>query len=370
MAKLNLVIADMDGKYMRGLSNYISTNHSSAFRVNCFTKPDPLIRHLEQEPYTDVLLISPDFYDIALKYPRIQLKGILSMGFLCQEYPDFQMLYKYNTGEKLLAEVVYLYSKLNPSTSRLSSNSKNSELIGVYSTVGGAGKTTIASALSMECAERGMASFYMNFESIQSTGMFFNINGKRNLSYIYYYLKEKRKNLSFLMEGIKSTDSDNGVQYFIPAESPLEYEELDSDEMKQLIWGIKEMGCYDFVFIDMSSTFDMKNYKILEMCDRIIMVTLQGPIALHKNKIFYNELVKLSDTDKDSVSDKIITVINRYECNAHDSFESYSDSTLAFMSIPEYSRALINESGRMVIEDENFRKAISQLMKEISDRRG
>jgi cellulose biosynthesis protein BcsQ len=370
LAKLNLIIADLDEKYIRGLSDYISANHSTAFLVSCFTKPDPLVRHLKQQSHTDVLLISPDFYDIVIGYPSIKLKVILSTGILSREYPDFQVLCKYNTGEKLLGEVVHLYSKLNPSESRLSSYSKNAEIIGVYSTVGGAGKTTIASALSMECTELGMTSFYLNLESIQSTGVFFNINGKRNLSYIFYYLKEKRKNLSFLMDGIKSTDADNSVQYFSPPESPLEYEELDSDEMEQLIRGIKEMGCYDFVFIDMSNTFDKKNLKIMEVCDRIILVTLQGPIAMHKNRILHNELVKLSDTDRDSISDKFITVINRNTNNDYESFECPTDAAPPFLRIPEYSRAIINEGGTMIIDDEGFRKAISQLMEEISDKRG
>ena len=366
MAKLNLVIADLDERYTRGLSDYISANHSTAFLVSCFTNPDSLIKYLGQQPRADVILISPDFYDTTVGYSNIKLKIMLSTGFLSQEYPDFQVLSKYSTGEKLLGEVVHLYSKLNPSELRLSPYSKNAELIGIYSTAGGAGKTTIAAALSMECAELGMHSFYLSIESIQSTGMFFNINGKRNLSYIYYYLKEKSKNLPFLMDGIKSTDADNGVQYFNPPESPLEYEELNSDEVEQLIQGIKGIGCYDFVFIDMSNTFDIKNYKIMELCDRIVFVTLQGPIAMHKDKILHNELIKLSDTDRDSVSDKFITVINRYKNADYESFEYSKDATPAILRIPEYSRVLINEGGRLVINDEGFRKAISQLMKEIS----
>lgn len=366
MAKLNLVIADSDERYIRGLSNYISSNHSAAFLVSCFTKPDLLTGHLKQQPLADVLLISPDFYDISKEYSNIKLKAVLSPGALSQEYPDFHILSKYNTGEKLLGEVVHLYSKLNPSELRISPYSKNAELIGVYSTAGGAGKTTIAAALSMECIELGMSSFYLNLESIQSTGIFFNLNGKRNLSYVFYYLKEKSKNLSFQMNGVKSTDADYGVQYFNPPESPLEYEELDLDELEQLILGIKGMGCYDFVFIDMSNAFDLKNYKIMELCDRVILVTLQGPIEMNKNKVLHNELVKLSGTDGESVADKFIKVINRFKNNNYESFEKHTDTDAAIVRIPEYSRALISEGGRLVIEDEGFRKAINQLMKEIS----
>lgn len=366
MAKLNLVIADFDESYVRGLSEYINSNHSPAFLVSCFTKADSFIRFMEQQPPADVLLISPDFYDISIGYANIKLKLVLSQGAIRQEYQAFQVINKYSTGEKLIGEVVHLYSKLNPSELRLSPYSKDAEFIGVYSPAGGTGKTTIAAALSIQCAELGMQSFYLNLESIQSTGAFFNSNSKRNLSYIFYYLKEKGKSLSFNMDGIKSTDTDYGVWYFDPPESPLEYEEIDSDNLGQLIQGIKEMGCYDYVFIDMSNTFDMKNYKIMNLCDRIVLVTLQEPISMNKNKLLYNELVKLSDSDKDCVLDKFINVINRYKDKNCESTESFANEAPVAVRVPEYSRALIKEDGRFAIDDDGFRKAINQLIKEIS----
>lgn len=370
MAKLSLVIADFDESYARRLSEYINSNHSAAFLVSCFTKADSYSRYMEQQPSIDVLLISPDFYDISIAYTNGKLKVVLSTGALSREYTGFQVINKYSTGEKLLGDVVHLYSMLNPSELRASPYSKSAELVGVYSPVGGAGKTTIATALSMQCAELGMHCFYLSLESIQSTGAFFNSNSKRNLSYVFYYLKEKSKNLSFKMDGIKSTDTDYGVQYFSPPESPLEYGEIDSDEIEQLIQGIKEMGCYDYVFIDMSNTFDMKNYRLMNLCDRIVLVTLLDPVSMHKNRLLNNELVKLRDKDKACVLDKFINVINRYKERNCNSIESFSGSAPAAVWIPEFSRAMIKEDGRLVIDDEGFRKAIERLIEEISGKCG
>lgn len=360
MSKLNLVIADFDESYIRGLSEYINSNHSPTFMVSCFTRIDSFSGYLEQQPPTDVLIISPDFYDVSVGYTQIKLRVLLSTGALRHDYPGFQVISKYSTGEKLLGEVVHLYSKFTPFELRLPSYSKKTELIGVYSPSGGAGKTTIAAALSIQCAEMGIGSFYLNLESIQSTGVFFNSNSKRNLSYIFYYLKEKSRNLSFKMDGIK--DTEDGVQYFNPPESPMEYEEINSEELEQLLQGIKGMGCYDFVFIDMSSTFDMKNYKIMELCDRIVLVTLCEPIALHKSRVLLNELIKLSNTDKVNVSDKFITVINKYKDNSSENIENLTSWIPAEVRISEYSRTLIKEDGRAAIEDEGFRKGINKLI--------
>lgn len=366
MAKLNLVIADLDARYAKGLSDYINCNHSTAFMVNCFTRPDALACYLKKQQQADVLLISPDFYDISLSNPNIKLKVLLSSGTLSRDYPDFQILNKYSTGEKLLGDIVYLYSKLNPFEQRLSPCVKDTTLIGVYSPAGGTGKTTIAAALSAACTSMGMQSFYLNLESIQSTGMLFASKGKRNLSYIFYYLKEKSRSLAFRMEGIKSTDTGYGVQYFKPPESPLEYEEIVQEELEQLLNAIREMGSCSYVFIDMSSSFDSKNYKIMDLCDHVVLVSLQEPISLHKRRIFQNELVKLSESDKDNISDKLIDVVNRYNGRSSEYHDPSGDGISASVYIPEYSSAFIDEEGRLVINDEDFRKAINRLVGEIT----
>jgi cellulose biosynthesis protein BcsQ len=360
VARLNLVIADFDERYLRGLSEYINTNHSSAFMASCFTKIGYFIDYMEGQPPVDVLIISPDFYDISAAYSHIKLRVMLSTGVLSREYPGFQLISKYSTGEKLVCEVVHLYSQLNPFETRLPNHSKNTKFIGVYSPAGGTGKTTIAAALSIQCAEQGMEAFYLNLESIQSTEVFFHSSNKRNLSYVFYYLKEMSSNLSFKMDGIKNTE--DGVQYFSSPESPMEYDEINPVELERLIKGIKDMRCYDYVFIDMSNTFDMKNYKILNLCNHILMVTLHEPIALYKSRVMFNELVKLSVSDKNNVSDKIIIVINRYKDKSGEGADIYIEEYPVAVKLPEYSRTLIKEDGRVAVDDDDFTRGINQLI--------
>lgn len=348
----------MDDRYAKGLSDYINCNYSTAFQASCFTKPEALEDYLQKKQQADVLMISPDFYDISIKYPGIKLKLLLTDGAVSGGYPGFQLLNKFNTGERLLSDIVYLYSKLNPDEHRFTPYSKDTRLIAVYSAAGGAGKTTIATALSAVCSSMGLQIFYLNLESFQSTGAFFATKSKRTLSYIFYYLKERSMNLSFRMQGIKSTDEVYGVQYFNPPDSPLEYDELTVDELELLLNGIREMNVYSYVFIDMSSSFDSKNCKILELCDRIVLVNLQEHIAMHKCRKFMDELVKLDGKEKGNISDKLITVINRYRGG--------STEAAASICIPEYSRAYLDAEDRIVIDDEGFRNAIKQLAGRLS----
>lgn len=367
MAKLKLVIADADESYIRGLSEYINSNHSADYLVSCFTRADSFRAYMDKHPIIDIFLAGPEFCDSIAETDNIKLKLLLSAGTVEREYPGFNEVNKYNTGEKLLSEVAYLYSQYIPFELRHSSHSISSMLVGVYSASGGTGKTTIAVSLSAQCAELGMKCFYLNLESLQSTGAFFNSDSKRNLSYGFYYLKEKRNNLSFKLNGIKNTDFDYGVQYFSPPESPLEYEEVDSAELECLIQGIRELERYDCIFIDMSSVFDRKTRKLMQLCDKIILVNLQEPMAMHKSKLLDTELMRLKDTGKDSMNDKFIYVINRYKDNGSVIKDCSEGGISAAIQIPEYSRVLIKEDGRLAIDDEGFRNAINRIIKTIME---
>lgn len=351
---MNLIIADIDEAYVRGLVSYVNLHHFSTFSVSCFTKHDVYLSYMEHQPPIDVLLVGPEFYDLAVSHPNIRLKVMLSSSPLKEAQPGFQHINKFNTGEKLIGELVHMYSGLDPSEIGFSSNQKDTRFIGVYSPSGGTGKTTIAVALAMQCRELGMKAFYLNLETISSMAMFFDVGSKRNLSYVFYYLKEKSSNFSFRLEGIKITDHDSGVDYFSPPESPMEYEELDLDELNELLQGIRGMNSYDYIFVDMPSTFDKKNLRIMEICDRIILIEVPGQASQIKKQVLLKELAKHASGGDTTISEKLVEVINRYKGSGMEGTGH---------NIPEYSRTLLREDGRLTIDDEDFRKAVNQLIK-------
>ncbi len=359
MAKVNLIIADIDEAYVRGLVSYVNLHHFSTFSVSCFTKHDVYISHMEHQPSIDVLLVGPEFYNLTVSHPNIRLKVMLSSSPLKEEQPGLQLINRFNTGEKLIGELVHMYSRLDPSEIGFSSDQKDTRFIGVYSPSGGTGKTTIAAALAMQCRELGMKAFYLNLEAISSMAMFFNAGSKRNLSYVFYYLKEKSSNLSFRMEGIKTTDPDNGVDYFSPSESPMEYEELEPDELTELLQGIRGMNSYDYIFIDMPSTFDKKNLRIMEICDRIILIEVPGQASHIKKQVLLKELARHASGCDTTISERLVEVLNRYK-------GSWTEGT--GHRIPEYSRTLLKEDGCLAIDDEDFQKAVNQLMRILTNK--
>jgi hypothetical protein len=66
------------------------------------------------------------------------------------------------------------------------------------------------------------------------------------------------------------------------------------------------------------------------------------------------------------VSDKLITVINKYKDKRDMDLENPMKDADKTVRVPEYTRTLVRTDGRVVIDDENFRKSVKQLINLIS----
>lgn len=366
MSRLNLIIADTEEAYAKGLSEYINACHSSAFSVSCFTKPDAFYEIMNRRPPADVLLVSPEFYEISSGHDYIRLRLLLSDGSFKKECNGFQPIDKFNTGEKLLSEIMHLYSSVDPVKAKLQDQDREVRIASVFSPAGGAGKTTVAASMAVQASDKGMRVFYLNLEPIQSTGIFFDTNSTRNLSYVFYYLKEKSSNFSMRLEGVKTRDAGTGVDYFSPPDSLSEYGEIEAEELEKLVNGIKGMGCYDRIIIDMPSGFDRKSQKIFSLCDHILVVMTGEPISVLKYSLLQSELKKMEDSGQINIADKFVTVMNRYKESVSGIHEEQTAITGRAYRVPEYGRALIKESGKLVVDDNDFRNAIDSLLDAIS----
>ncbi|MGE5630278.1 MAG: hypothetical protein ACM3TR_04175 [Caulobacteraceae bacterium] len=369
MGKLGLVIADIDENYVRGLINYIEAANSRDFQVSSFTQLNSFQNFLSKNKLSDIILVCPEFYEETALKTEAKLVVILFPGVLDKEYPGCETVNKYQTGEKIISNIFYLYSKVNPDEVHISNCEKRAKVVGIYSPAGGTGKTTIAASLSSHCVEQGLSSFYLNFENIQSTEIFFDCSSERSLSYVFYYLKEKDKNLTFKIDGVKCLDTSSGVQYFTPPQSPLELDEVAPDELEQLLHQLKRTGKYDFVFIDMSSAFDTKNIRLMQLCDQVIAVYTQDLSAKHKFRTLVNNLDKLDSTFGHGLSAKFISVINKYKENPYDSMDDNLISRIPLRcKIPEYSKSIIQENGKIAVNDSSFLKSVDELINVLLDR--
>lgn len=318
MSKIHLIIADADEAYVDCIVNYIANNYSHRFQVNSFTEQQYLSDYISSnEKDVDILLICNEWYTNPILKDKIGTIIILSEGMLTDEAIDYKVINKYQRGDKLVSSILNCFAEANPNKCYISDKEKKTKLIAVYSPIGGVGKTSITVASSIKSAEDGKSVFYLNLENIQSTSNFFDCENCKSISNVLYYIKEKKKNITMKIEGVRCIDSQYNIHYFSPPDSCIDLNEMSIDEVQYLLDKLKGSKDYDEIFIDMSSNLDEKNVAVLNTSDEIILVVEQGDMAMTKMNLFMAELDMFSKRNCLDLSHKMRIVLNKYKHNTN-----------------------------------------------------
>lgn len=315
MWKINLVLADVDERYIESLSKFIRSSYMNKFNLNVFTQKDSLVTFLNgRAGKIDILIVAPELFSEEMKGLKAGIIIILSNGNKPESVNGIPCINKYQTGDLILNSVLELFSDTNPGAESILRGSKNTVLISVYSPIGGSGKTTISLGLSALFAKKGMKTLYLNLETINSIPYFIkNSNQEIGMSNLLFYLKENKKNLSIKIDALKSYDRALGISYFNPADFSLEIDELTEFDIGTLLFELKEVGQFDVVVTDTDSVFNRRNLAVLNSSDSIIMPVLQGTLAKYKLEVFERELKKINSIQENALNERITPVINRFQ---------------------------------------------------------
>lgn len=368
MAKIKMVIADTDEDYIEGLYNFITCNYFGRFQLSSYTRESYLLEFLDNNTdKIDILLISPELYSDQLQRYHIKTVIILSSGKLASGIENFECINKYQHAGKLINQILNIYAEQNHSEVSVNAGSKKTKVVGFYSPVGGSGKTTVSIVSSIISTQMGRSAFYLNFEDFHSTPLLLNCENHLNLSNILYYLKEKNKNIMLKMEACRCIDDVTGIHYFMPPESIIEMDEMLPEELQQLIIHLKNMSYYDVVFVDMSSSFNRKNVKLMESCDEVIIVLTQDSTTEVKVNSFIKELDILSSKNGSNLLDKLTFVLNKSSIHVPTYFRNlnFNGKTIAF-SLPQFSTPITRQTILHYANSDNeFSKNVNQLLNHV-----
>lgn len=317
---ISLVLADEDEGYAESMANFLISDFLHKFQVSSFTKKESIDRYFADDvKKTDILLISPGLYHQSLPLSRIGTLIILSNGRMPPEAEKYPSVNKYQHGEKFVNSILNIFCEQNPDEILEAAGGKKTKVVGVFSPSGGSGKTSIAVSCSLQCARKGQSVFYLNLESVSSTPLYFNCEGRENFSNILYYIKERSRNFTLKMEGTRCIDAEFDVHYFCPPDSIMEMQEISPEELVFLIQQMKFWGQYDYIFVDMSSSFDTLNIEILKVCDRILLVMSESSYSMIKTKTLFDQLDIIDQRSGLSISEKSTIVLNK--CTGSGKFE-------------------------------------------------
>ncbi|MCX8129528.1 MAG: AAA family ATPase [Clostridia bacterium] len=337
MAGINLVIADNDEAYLDSFVSYMIRYYPHRFTVNTFSGIKDLRGYLEEvSDKVDILLISEDLEHDSVDKSKIGCFIILTKGKAARGEGEQYCINKYQYGDRLAACILGVYSEKTGGKFNGESKNKNTRVVSVFSPQGGSGKTSIALSACIQCARKGSMVFYLNLEEFNSTSAFLNCKSDLNFSNVIYYLKERSRNLALKIEASKCVDPVWGFHYFAPSDNDVEINEISFEDVNELIDQIKSLGIYDFIFIDMSSSFNARNTGLLGISDRILLVFGMEMSSESKIARFVDSLDIFVQKGQEDIRGKCGVILNR----CRQSVQSYSDYESIFdnanpVKIPE-----------------------------------
>ena len=285
MKKLNLIITDYDEEYLNSLYVYITSEHKSAFEVNCFSDKELFLESLKETKNKEslVLVVDERMYDSSLE--NMGINTIILLVDYDVDNNDKKYIHKYRDIEFFKDKVIKAYTENNPeNTTKIQSNNAVTTIIPVYSPVGGSGKSTIAAGLSFALSEYGRQVFYLNLEDIQSTDLYFNGENNQSLSDVIFEVKDRAPDFIAKLLSSINKDRDTGVDYLNPTESIFDIEDMTEEDAKWLIEGICNVGKYDYIIVDMSSKYNSLYNMILKshLVAKIVCPILNDRTSLNK----------------------------------------------------------------------------------------
>ncbi|MBO7424780.1 MAG: AAA family ATPase [Clostridiales bacterium] len=206
------------------------------------------------------------------------------------------------------------------------------DLIVVYSPIGGAGTTTMALGLSEALTNKHKKVLYINVGQLQNHA--FRFKDKTPLDDIAVK-RFKETDINFY-EGIKSRIRTEGFFYLPPFPRCLSSLDLQYRHIVQAITKIRETGVYDYIVIDTSSELNECNSELMAQAENVMIVGKPDAESLYKLKVFFDAI---DCTDKNKF---------RFVCNFADETADRSETPFAtdyVCSDPEFSRKSIEELG-------------------------
>lgn len=317
LGRLSLVMADGDRDYLARFERFLIVNYPQRFEVFSFSSSDTLLDFLNNHDKKDILLINRKIYRKELRFIGVDsVTGANSVIFLSGDggevVPEgFDVIDKYQHAEKIVAEILRLYSSGCAKDCHVS-GSNHTHLVCIYSPAGGTGTSSIAAGCSILSAGRGLKTFYLNLENVPSTGRYFNGETEQSFSNVIYYLKGKGHNLGLKLESAKCCDSKNGVYFYAPPASVLDMSELTEQDIVHMLDEFKKGAIYDAVFIDLPSGLNPHNTAVLGHSDAIILVLGQGESTTLKMNQVKAGIELLEQKHGIEILGKITPVINKW----------------------------------------------------------
>ena len=257
-----LAILDYEKEYVNRLMQYMNQKRNFDFQVIAFTEEEKL-KSYETDHTIDILLCSEDIAEISASEYKARQLFVLSDYNFVREGAKYPSIFKYQSADEIITEILYHFSKNNEEVRFFKSGS--TDVIGICSASGGCYKSTFALAAALHHAKT-KNTLFVSFDPFYSIPELPREELKDSLSDILYYLKQSNGSLTAKIKSVirklHNLDVICGVAHWI------DLYDFTMDEAKNFLVEIMEHMSYQTIVIDIGY-FGVNAMELMAGCSSI-----------------------------------------------------------------------------------------------------
>lgn len=305
MSSRNLVICDQEEGYAASFAVFLMKKKELAFQVQVCNGL-PQVQAILRDHPINILLIGESYPADERKGIRADHVFVLIESGKTETNVGETAIYKYQSGEMLLAEVIRKCSEQSETENLYfrTAKTKNSRIIGIFSPVHRSGKTGYGLKLGQELAVSENV-LYLNMEFYGGIGGFFPEEG-HTLADALYYSRQENRNLGVILTTL--VEHMGALDYLLPVRVSEDIRMVTLEEWIRLFRQIEDQSIYDVMILDMDEGL-RDIYGLLRICTEILVPTVKDTLAEAKILQMEEELHLLGfdDVKKKMVKKELIS---------------------------------------------------------------
>ena len=272
-----LAICDTEKQYVVRLMQKFCERKDNGFLIYAFSNVDDLVDFAEKTEIEILLITGRSMSERIGRFP-IRKIILLSDGDVYEEFLDYETIYKYQSAEHIMKEVLFYCAEYARPVTRLYFGKKEFEVYGVYSPIGRCGKSALAESLAAHFGKR-KKTLLLDLQSYSAWKEQMQHDSVWDLTDIIYFLRQGKKAFLYKLGSIVKNLEE--YDYILPMKVPADLRSVSLSEWTELLEKLAADSDYHVVVIDFGNDV-CGLFQLLCQCTKVYMPVLQDEESRRK----------------------------------------------------------------------------------------
>lgn len=298
MFRPRVIIADIDENYIKPLQFKFIKEFFDKIDLEIITEREYFEELFRKPQAADVLIVSDTLYNSLLHKHNLNNIFIMMEQYEEGETEELNVnkMFKYTSVNEIFNEIV------GKSGLKVNKDKNETQIILVTSASGGSGKTTTAMGICTCLSKNYKQVLYVNASRLQSFQYMLNNQTSISSQDVYVKLANPKEEIYSEIKHIVCKEIFSYIPEFKAALMSLG---LEFSIYEKIVLSAKKSGDYDYIVIDAESTFDENKTRLLDIADKVVIITEQSMNAVYVTNALISNINSMN-------SNKYIFICNKF----------------------------------------------------------